>query len=162
MGELNRAVRRSRAPAPPAKIGLLLTAADHGKPLGTEYPVPWARAGHEPFAVIAGHLLAITGSRLDPTGLRVDSSSTVRVKRKLRNFDALLVLSLTEIIRYGADAPQVARRLHAMLDELEATLPAERHAGIAGQRSLLEAAVSAALPAPFASVASAADREGLG
>jgi uncharacterized membrane protein len=112
--------------------------------------------------VIAGHLLAITGSRLDPTGLRVDSSSTVRVKRKLRNFDGLLVLSLTEVIRYGADAPQMARRLHGMLDELEATLPAERHAGIAGQRSLLEAAVSAALPAPFASVASAADREGLG
>ena len=49
-------------------------------------------------------LLAVTGSRLDPTGLRVDSSGTVRLKRKLRNFDALLVLSLTEIIRYGADA----------------------------------------------------------
>ena len=107
-------------------------------------------------------LLAITGNRLDPTGWRVDSTGTVRVKRKLRNFDGLLVLSLTEVIRYGADAPQVARRLHAMLDELEATLPAERQAAIAGQRSLLEAAISAALPAPFASVASAADREGLG
>ncbi len=49
-----------------------------------------------------------------------------------------------------------------MLDELEATLPAKRQGAIAGQRSLLEAAVSAVLPAPFASVASAADREGLG
>ena len=107
-------------------------------------------------------LLAVTGSRLDPTGLRVDSSGTVRLKRKLRSFDALLVLSLTEVIRYGADAPQVVRRLHGMLDELESTLPAERQAAIAGQRSLLEAAVSAALPAPFASVASVADREGLG
>jgi uncharacterized membrane protein len=107
-------------------------------------------------------LLAITGNRPDPTGLRVDSGGTVRVKRKLRNFDGLLVLSLTEIIRYGADAPQVARRLHALLDELEATLPAERQAAIARQQSLLEAAISAALPAPFASVASAADREGLG
>ena len=68
---------------------------------------------------------------------------------------------MTEVIRYGADAPQVARRLHAMLDELEATLPAERQATIARQRSLLEAAVSA-LPAPFAQVASVADREGLG
>jgi uncharacterized membrane protein len=55
-------------------------------------------------------LLGITGNRLDPTGLRVDSSGTVRVKRKLRNFDGLLVLSLTEVIRYGADAPQVVRR----------------------------------------------------
>ena len=69
---------------------------------------------------------------------------------------------MTEVIRYGADAPAVARRLHAMLDELEATLPAERQATIARQRSLLEAAISTALPAPFASVASAADREGLG
>jgi uncharacterized membrane protein len=107
-------------------------------------------------------LLAITGNRLDPTGLRVDSSGTVRVKRKLRNFDSLLVLSLTEVIRYGADAPQVVRRLHGMLDELQSTLPKERQAALAHQRSVLEAAVSAALPAAFASVASAADREGLG
>lgn len=107
-------------------------------------------------------LLAIAGSRPDPTGLRVDASGTVRVKRKLRNFDGLLVLALTEVIRYGADAPQVVRRLHGLLDELQATLPAERQAAITGQRSLLEAAVSAALPAPFVSVASAADREGLG
>jgi uncharacterized membrane protein len=107
-------------------------------------------------------LLAIAGSRLDPTGLRVDSSGTVRLKRKLRNFEGLLVLALTEVIRYGADAPQVVRRLRGLLDELEATLPAERHAAIARQRSLLEAAVSAALPAPFAPVASTADREGLG
>jgi uncharacterized membrane protein len=107
-------------------------------------------------------LLAITGSRLDPAGLRVDSSGTVRVKRKLRNFDGLLVLSLTEVIRYGAGAPQVVRRLRAVLDELEATLPAQRQAAIGRQRSLLEAAVSAALPAPFMSVASTPDREGLG
>ena len=107
-------------------------------------------------------LLGITGNRLDPTGLRVDSGGTVRVKRKLRNFDGLLVLSLTEVIRYGADAPQVVRRLRAVLDELESTLPIERQAAIARQRSLLEAAVSAALPAPFMPVASTPDREGLG
>jgi uncharacterized membrane protein len=107
-------------------------------------------------------LLGVTGNRLDPTGLRVDSGGTVRVKRKLRNFDGLLVLSLTEIIRYGADAPQVVRRLRAVLDELEASLPAERQASIAGQRSLLEAAVSAALPAPFMPVAWKPDRQGLG
>ena len=109
-----------------------------------------------------GDLLAITGSRPDPTGLRVDASGTVRVKRKLRNFDALLVLALTEVIRYGADAPQVVRRLRAMLDELQSTLPADRQAAIGRQRSLLEAAAGDALPAPFTEVASAADREGLG
>ena len=107
-------------------------------------------------------LLAITGNRPDPTGLRIDSAGTVRVKRKLRNFDGLLVLALTEIIRYGADAPQVVRRLRGMLDELQDTLPAERHPAIASQRNLLDAAVSAALPAPFMPVAATADREGLG
>jgi uncharacterized membrane protein len=107
-------------------------------------------------------LLAIAGSRLDPTGLRVDSTGTVRVKRKLRNFEGLLVLALTEVIRYGADAPQVVRRLRGMLDELESTLPPERQAAIARQRGLLEAAVTVALPAPFADVSRTADREGLG
>ena len=40
-------------------------------------------------------LLGITGNRLDPTGLRVDSSGTVRVRRKLRNFDGLLAWRAT-------------------------------------------------------------------
>jgi uncharacterized membrane protein len=107
-------------------------------------------------------LLAITGSRLDPTGLRVDTSGRVRVKRKLRDFDGLLVLALTEIIRYGADAPQVVRRLYGLLEELQSTLPAERMPALARQRSLVNAAVAAALPAPLAAVASTADRQGLG
>ncbi len=51
-------------------------------------------------------LLVVTGRRPDPTGLRVDAKGVVRVKRQLRNFEPLLVLSMTEIIRYGADAPQ--------------------------------------------------------
>ena len=107
-------------------------------------------------------LLAIMGTRPDPTGLRVDSEGAVRVKQKLRNFDGLLVLALTEIIRYGAGAPQVVRRLLHVLNELEGTLPTERHAVIARHRRLLDAAVAIALPAPFAAVASVPDREGLG
>ena len=107
-------------------------------------------------------LLGIAGMRLDPTGVRVDSAGTVRLKRKLRDFDGLLVLALTEVIHYGANTPQVVRRLRATLDELQAMLPEERHAAIGRQRSLLDAAVSAALPAPFESVSSVADRQGLG
>jgi len=106
--------------------------------------------------------IAAESRRAIEESFRVDASGTVRVKRKLRNFDGLLVLALTEVIRYGADAPQVVRRLHGLLDELQATLPAQRQAAITGQRSLLEAAVSAALPAPFVPVASVPDREGLG
>lgn len=107
-------------------------------------------------------LLAVTGCRPDPTGLRVDSHGAVRVKRQLRNFEALLVLSMTEIVRYGADSPQVVSRLRAVLNELELTLPVERRPAIARQRVLLQAAVGAALPAPFQAAAAIADRHGFG
>jgi hypothetical protein len=54
------------------------------------------------------------------------------------------------------------RRLLEVLNELEGTLPTERHAAIARHRRLLDAAVAIALPAPFAAVAAVPDREGLG
>jgi uncharacterized membrane protein len=107
-------------------------------------------------------LLVIAGSNPDPTGLRVGETGKVRVKRQLRGFEALLVLALTEIIRYGADAPQVIRRLRALLDDLDHALPPERHAAIAHQRKLLESAVTATMPAPFQPISSTPDREGFG
>jgi uncharacterized membrane protein len=107
-------------------------------------------------------LLVAAGSNPDPTGLRIDAQGTVRVKRQLRSFEALLTLALTEIVRYGADAPQVVRRLHAVFDDLESALPAERHPAIDRQRKFLEAAVKAAMPDPFQTVSSVADREGFG
>ena len=107
-------------------------------------------------------LLGLVGRRPEPTGLRVDSAGLVRVKCKWRGFDEMLTLSLTEIIRYGADAPQVVRRLLAMFNELEVTLPVERRAAVDSQRDLLDAAARAALPGPFTQVASVPDREGLG
>ena len=107
-------------------------------------------------------LLGLVGTRPEPTGWLVDSANVVRAKQKWRDFAQLLTLSLTEIIRYGADAPQVVRRLLALFDELEQTLPPERRALVEGHRSLLDAAVNAALPPAFANVASVPDREGLG
>ena len=77
-------------------------------------------------------LLGLVGTRPEPTGWLVDSANVVRVKQKWRDFAQLLTLSLTEIIRYGADAPQVVRRLLALFDELEDTLPPERRALVEG------------------------------
>jgi uncharacterized membrane protein len=107
-------------------------------------------------------LLAIAGLRPRPSGLRVDADDVPRLIRPLADFDQLLTLSLTEIIRYGADSPQVVRRLLALLDELELELPAEQQAAVAEQRRVLTAAVRVALPAPFAAVAGGPDRRGLG
>ena len=109
-----------------------------------------------------GDLLVVAGGRPDPTGLRVDSDGVTRVKRQLRNFEALLALSMTEIIRYGADSPQVIRRLRAALDELELQLPRIRHQAIAGQRKLLEAAAQLAMPPPFEAITAIPDRQGFG
>ena len=106
-------------------------------------------------------LLAVVGRRPQPSGLRVDSEGTPRLQRRIRDFDGLIVLAVTEIIRYGADAPQVVRRLRAFFDELEATCP-ERMPAIARQRAVLADAVTDALPTAFTAVAATADREGLG
>ena len=81
-------------------------------------------------------------ARWTPTGLRVVFQRYGPGQAEAAELRRSLVLSLTEIIRYGADAPQVTRRLYAMLDELQATLPgaAGRHsppakpAGSRGQR----------------------------
>jgi uncharacterized membrane protein len=107
-------------------------------------------------------LLAVAGCRPDPTGLRVDSNGVTRLKRQLRNFEALLALSMTEVIRYGASSPQVVRRLRAVFEELEVKLPAARHQAIVGQRILLEAATKLAMPPPFEAVAGIPDRQGFG
>jgi uncharacterized membrane protein len=109
-----------------------------------------------------GDLLALAGRNPDPTGLRVDADGKARLRRQLRDFEALLVLSLTEIVRYGVDAPQVVRRLRALLNELELTLPPERHPALARQRALLEDAVATGMPAPFEAVSAVADRQGFG
>jgi uncharacterized membrane protein len=109
-----------------------------------------------------GDLLAETGCRPDPTGLRVDSNGVTRVKRQLRNFEDLLALSITEIIRYGADSPQVVRRLRAVFDELELRLPGIRHHAVTDQRTLLEAATKLAMPPPFEAIAAIPDRHGFG
>jgi uncharacterized membrane protein len=106
--------------------------------------------------------LVLTGRSPDPSGFRIDSEGQVRLQWRFRNFDELLILSMTEPIRYGADAPQVVRRLRAALAELERTLPIQRHAALASQREVLDSAVELALPAAFASIASIPDRMGLG
>ncbi len=49
---------------------------------------------------------------------------------------------MTEIRWYGANAPQVARRMTALLDRLTAALPPERHGALTRQRHALEVSVA--------------------
>src|SRR6478752_7110818 len=54
-------------------------------------------------------LLAVAGDRPAPSGLRVDDADDPRLLVRVVDFDHLITLALTEIIRYGSDAPQVGR-----------------------------------------------------
>ena len=109
-----------------------------------------------------GDLLVVAAVHPDPTGFRIDAAGQIRLRRPWRDFEALLLLSLTEIVRYGFDAPQIVRRLHATLDDLDRALPPERRPAVARQRELLTAAVASGMPPTFQTIASTADRLGLG
>lgn len=75
----------------------------------------------------------------------------------------LLDLSLTEIRRYGADSPQVARRLRALLLGLIERAPAQRRPALEAQLARLDAAVERAYPdAVEREHAMTADRLGIG
>ena len=107
-------------------------------------------------------LLLLAGGRAGPSGLWVDTAGAPRARGRALAFDALASLSFTEIIRYGADSPQVVRRLRAAFDELERTLPAACRTAIAQGRALLDDTVALALPAPFLTIAQVPDKGGLG
>ena len=76
----------------------------------------------------------------------------------------MLDLAFDEIRDYGAGSIQICRRLRAVLEDLLAATPAQRHAAIEAQLRRLDAAVLSAFPAgsPELETALAADRTGLG
>lgn len=62
------------------------------------------------------------------------------------DWDQLLDLSLTEIRHYGIRAPQVTRRLRAVLDSLMQIAPPERHAAVQRQTAMLDDGLLHAYP----------------
>jgi uncharacterized membrane protein len=67
-----------------------------------------------------------------------DDDGQVRLLLPSPDWDELVDLALTEIRWYGADAPQVARRMTALLDRLTESLAPERHGSLIRQRHALE------------------------
>jgi uncharacterized membrane protein len=107
-------------------------------------------------------LLGDVSGRPDPSGWYVDGEGVARLHLREPSFERLMTLAYVEIIRYGADSPQVVRRLRAAFTVLEPqvrpdVLPALRALG-----SMLDAASTAALPAAFTEISGASDRHGLG
>ncbi len=97
--------------------------------------------------------------RPDPTGWYVDAAGTARVHLPVDSFDELTTLGFAEIIRYGADSPQVVRRLRSAFDDLASRAP---RPGIRAMRELLATATDEALPRAFLTLATSPDARGFG
>jgi uncharacterized membrane protein len=90
-------------------------------------------------------LLMLAGRRL-PDGVYRDGGGEVRFLYRTPSWEEYLDLAFTEIRTYGADSPQVVRRLRDVLRSLRAAVPAWRMGAIDEQSQLLEEAVATANP----------------
>jgi uncharacterized membrane protein len=92
-----------------------------------------------------------------------DAEGTLRLVYPLPDWSEVLDLALTEVRHYGADAPQVARRLRALLLTLRARTPDVRHPALDAHLERLDAAVAVAYADPVARAhASTPDHMGIG
>jgi uncharacterized membrane protein len=84
-------------------------------------------------------LIARVAGRPDPTGWYVDQGGTVRLRAPEPGLARLVALAFTEVTRYGADSPQVSRRLRGAFDTLRPLLDADA----CGQLDLLAGTLAA-------------------
>jgi uncharacterized membrane protein len=107
-------------------------------------------------------LLGDVGRRDDPSGWYLDEVGEARVRFAEPGLARLIELAYVEIIRYGADSPQVVRRLRAAFDVLDSEVRDDLRPVVAEMRSILERSSADLLPAPFREIAARADGHGLG
>jgi uncharacterized membrane protein len=93
-----------------------------------------------------------------------DAAGDVRLVWPSPSWEDVLDLAFEEIRLYGAGSIQICRRLRAVLDDLLASTPAERHAAIEAQLRRLDDAVRSKFPDGSTGQATAmtADPTGLG
>ncbi|MET8677354.1 DUF2254 domain-containing protein [Streptomyces sp. NPDC004647] len=92
-----------------------------------------------------------------------DRSGTLRLVQQLPRWPDLLDLALVEIRGCGSAAPQVTRRMFALLDDLLLSAPEERRASLLRHRALLVQSVARAQPDPADREFSVhPDRQGIG
>jgi uncharacterized membrane protein len=107
-------------------------------------------------------LRAVGRRRLHDDGIR-DAAGTLRVVYRTPDWDDFVQLSCREIRLYGAANFQVARRLRAMLENLQEALPERRRPALHGEMKLLDQALERLnlLPDDLA-LARTPDLQGLG
>ncbi len=77
-----------------------------------------------------------------------DAAGRLRLLYPTPSWPELLDLALTEIRHYGADTPQIARRMRSLLLSLQSSAPPVRRPALEQQLARLDAAVRSAYPDP--------------
>ncbi|QHG74596.1 DUF2254 domain-containing protein [Ensifer adhaerens] len=108
-------------------------------------------------------LLRSVGSRDLRDGSSRDPQGRVRVMYRMPDWEDFVQLTCREIRIYGADNLQIARRLRAMIDNLEDVLPDSRKPVLRLERELLDRMIDKVYLLPEdAALARIADTQGLG
>lgn len=107
-------------------------------------------------------LLRYAGDKHLSTGVVTDKHGQARLLIPTPTWEDLVELALDEIRAFGSGHYQISRRVRAMLADLTADLPDQRHAALKRQAALLEDAVERAIPLEQRADALIADRQGLG
>jgi uncharacterized membrane protein len=108
-------------------------------------------------------LLPRLGQRRLHAGAFCDPQGKHRLLVPFPTWEDLLRLALDEIRSYGADSVQVMRRMKALIQNLEAALPAKRHAALVYWEQRLQSSIERTFAdAEEQHHASIADRQGLG
>ena len=110
-----------------------------------------------------GDLLARLGERHLEIGEFYDDAGCVRVVAEFPSWDDFLHLGFEEILAYGAKSVQIMRRMKALVVDLLAVLPAERHAALKYWRERLQTSIGRSFEDAEEKIsASAEDRQGIG
>ena len=92
-----------------------------------------------------------------------DDQGAIRVVYRTPNWDDFVHVSCQEIRSCGASNVQVARRLHAIFEDLLETLPSQRHESLRRERARLDQAIETSYPiADDRELARVPDSQGLG
>ncbi len=111
---------------------------------------------------IQDHLLRLGSRRLEIGAVR-DTEGTLRVVIPYPTWDDFLRLAFDEIRFCGATSVQVMRRMRAVINDLIATLPQERHPALEHQRARLNGTIARSFADDEEKLeASMEDRQGLG
>ncbi len=108
-------------------------------------------------------LLRVIGKRHLDTEAMLDESGALGVAFHTPDWEDYVILAVSEIRQYGRGSFQVVRRLRAMLENLIASLPADRRPPLEVQLRMLERSVGRDFPdAEDRESAAFADPQGIG